>query len=211
MYDLLPSSTDLNSQEETVKILRRGAFFHHVHSFPMLLIIELVLPTAWDIEDKSPFIDIDSSRLKVSYTEQENKLLGYGYHDDDGYSFCSGSGEQYDLPCYEYTTGYTTGDIIGCYLNFRSNIVFYTKNAMIVSLNILYHWCGDLGKLEVATIFDGATRTGISETGAEELDDMTFGGEGPPTWPPESYWRKRTYVLELGTRGRKTIVAPNAG
>ena len=64
---------------------------------------------------------------------------------------------------------------------------------------------------EVATIFDGATRTGISETGAGELDDMTFGGEGPPTWPPESYRRKRTYVLELGTRGRKTIVAPNAG
>ena len=64
---------------------------------------------------------------------------------------------------------------------------------------------------EVATIFDGATRTGISETGAGELDDMTFGGEGPPTWPPESHRRKRTYVLELGTRGRKTIVAPNAG
>ncbi|RIB26087.1 hypothetical protein C2G38_2164264 [Gigaspora rosea] len=64
---------------------------------------------------------------------------------------------------------------------------------------------------EVATIFDGATRTGISETGARELDDMTFGGEGPPTWPLESYRRKRTYVLELGTRGRKTIVAPNAG
>ena len=64
---------------------------------------------------------------------------------------------------------------------------------------------------EVAMSLDGATRTGISETGAGELDDMTFGGEGPPTWPPESYRRKRTYVLELGTRGRKTIVAPNAG
>ncbi|RIB11429.1 hypothetical protein C2G38_2203417 [Gigaspora rosea] len=64
---------------------------------------------------------------------------------------------------------------------------------------------------EVATIFDSATRTRISETEAGELDDMTFGGEGPPTWPPESYRRKRTYVLELGTRGRKTIVAPNAG
>ncbi|RIB05634.1 hypothetical protein C2G38_2219103 [Gigaspora rosea] len=64
---------------------------------------------------------------------------------------------------------------------------------------------------EVATIFNGATRTGISETGAGELDDMTFGGEGPPTWPSESYRRKRTYVLELGTRRRKTIVAPNTG
>ncbi|RIB00042.1 hypothetical protein C2G38_2235881 [Gigaspora rosea] len=44
----------------------------------------------------------------------------------------------------------------------------------------------DLSK-EVAKIFDGATKTVISETGAGELDDMTFEGEGPPTWPPESY------------------------
>ena len=29
---------------------------------------DIILPTAWDIEDKSPFIDIDSSGLKVSYT-----------------------------------------------------------------------------------------------------------------------------------------------
>jgi hypothetical protein len=64
---------------------------------------------------------------------------------------------------------------------------------------------------EVAKIFDGATKTGISETGAGELDDMTFGGEGPPTWPPESYRRKRTYVIEVGTKGRKTMMAPNAG
>ncbi|RIB06496.1 hypothetical protein C2G38_2216924 [Gigaspora rosea] len=43
-----------------------------------------------------------------------------GYHGDDGYSFCLGSGERYDLLHHEYTAGYTTGDIIGCYLNFRS-------------------------------------------------------------------------------------------
>ncbi|RIB01196.1 hypothetical protein C2G38_2231597 [Gigaspora rosea] len=55
---------------------------------------------------------------------------GGGYYGDDGYSFCSGSGERYDLPRYEYTAGYTTGDIIGCYLNFRTNIVFYTKNIL---------------------------------------------------------------------------------
>ena len=29
---------------------------------------DIVLPTAWDINDKSPFIDIDSSGLKVNYT-----------------------------------------------------------------------------------------------------------------------------------------------
>ncbi|RIB16722.1 hypothetical protein C2G38_2090104, partial [Gigaspora rosea] len=28
---------------------------------------DIVLPTAWDIKDKSPFIDIDSSGLKVNY------------------------------------------------------------------------------------------------------------------------------------------------
>ncbi|RIB25774.1 hypothetical protein C2G38_2165099 [Gigaspora rosea] len=64
---------------------------------------------------------------------------------------------------------------------------------------------------EVATIFDSTTRTRISETGAGELDNMTFRGEGPPIWLLESYRRKRTYVLELGTRGKKTIVAPNTG
>ncbi|RIB22259.1 hypothetical protein C2G38_2174387 [Gigaspora rosea] len=32
---------------------------------------------------------------------------------------------------------------------------------------------------KVAKIFDSATRTRILETGAGELDDMTFGGEGP--------------------------------
>ncbi|RIB02907.1 hypothetical protein C2G38_2226518 [Gigaspora rosea] len=42
------------------------------------------------------------------------------YHDDDGYSFYSGSGGSYG-------ESYTTGDIIGCYLNFRIKIVFYTK------------------------------------------------------------------------------------
>ncbi|RIB04555.1 hypothetical protein C2G38_2222082 [Gigaspora rosea] len=31
-----------------------------------------------------------------------------GYHSDDEYSFCLGSGEQYDLPRHEYTAGYTT-------------------------------------------------------------------------------------------------------
>ncbi|RIB02664.1 hypothetical protein C2G38_2227230 [Gigaspora rosea] len=89
----------------------------------------------WDIEDKSPFIDIDSSGLK------DRKMNhGGGYHGDDGYSFCSGSCEQYDLPRHEYTAVYTTGDIIGCYLNFRSKIVFYTKNGL--NLGILYSCVG---------------------------------------------------------------------
>ncbi|RIB14033.1 concanavalin A-like lectin/glucanase domain-containing protein [Gigaspora rosea] len=151
---------------------------------------DIVLPTAWDIEDKSPFVDIDSSGLKpfikdpddyravivrannsipsecgIFYFEikiinkgkngmigicyctkqtdkkiddsdyinnmlmpgQENETWGCGYHGDDGYSFYSGSGEPYDLSS---PPGYTTGDIVGCYLNFRENIVFYTKNGI---------------------------------------------------------------------------------
>ncbi|RIB13580.1 hypothetical protein C2G38_2197448 [Gigaspora rosea] len=123
----------------------------------------IALPTAWDINDKSPFIDIDSSGLKVNYTVpddykaavvranhpvpsecgifyfeikiinkgkngmigvryctkqsdkkiddinnmlmlgQENETWGCGYHGDDGYSFCSGSGTPYDL---SYPSGY---------------------------------------------------------------------------------------------------------
>lgn len=46
----------------------------------------------------------------------------YGYHGDDGYSFAgSGSGKPYG-PCF------TTGDIIGCGVNFADNTAFYTKN-----------------------------------------------------------------------------------
>ncbi|RIB16076.1 hypothetical protein C2G38_2091846, partial [Gigaspora rosea] len=37
---------------------------------------DIVLPTAWDIEDKSPFIDIDSSGLKVKYTDPDDFKAG---------------------------------------------------------------------------------------------------------------------------------------
>ncbi|RIB10643.1 concanavalin A-like lectin/glucanase domain-containing protein [Gigaspora rosea] len=152
---------------------------------------DIVLPTAWDIKDKSPFIDIDSSGLKVNYTadhpvpsecgifyfeieiinkgkngmigvgyctkqgdkkiddsnyinnmllpgqeNKENESWGCGYHGDDGYSFYSGSGGPYDL---SYPFGYTTGDIIGCYLNFRNEIVFYTKNGINLGIACQLH------------------------------------------------------------------------
>ncbi|RIB00908.1 hypothetical protein C2G38_2232486 [Gigaspora rosea] len=61
---------------------------------------------------------------------------------------------------------------------------------------------------EVDLIFDGATKAGI-------LDRNRKTGrcpweQGLPTWPPESHQRKRTHIEELGTRERKTIMAPNA-
>lgn len=46
----------------------------------------------------------------------------WGYHGDDGHSFAgSGSGKTYG-PCF------TTGDIIGCGVNFAEQSAFYTKN-----------------------------------------------------------------------------------
>ena len=48
----------------------------------------------------------------------------WGYHGDDGRIFYNtGSGELYG-PLF------TTGDTIGCCLNFTNNTVFYTKNGV---------------------------------------------------------------------------------
>lgn len=48
----------------------------------------------------------------------------YGYHGDDGHSFCSsGTG-------VEYGPKFTTGDVIGCGYNLVENICFYTKNGL---------------------------------------------------------------------------------
>ncbi|MEE6464919.1 hypothetical protein FKM82_006404 [Ascaphus truei] len=46
----------------------------------------------------------------------------YGYHGDDGHSFCSsGTGQPYGPT-------FTTGDVIGCCVNLIDNTCFYTKN-----------------------------------------------------------------------------------
>jgi len=56
-----------------------------------------------------------------------NRLPGwdkhsYGYHGDDGHSFCSsGTGQPYGPT-------FTTGDFIGCGINLVDNTCFYTKN-----------------------------------------------------------------------------------
>ena len=46
----------------------------------------------------------------------------YGYHGDDGHSFCcSGTGQNYGPT-------FSTDDVIGCCLNLIENTCFYTKN-----------------------------------------------------------------------------------
>ncbi|KAG5517880.1 hypothetical protein PMAC_000335 [Pneumocystis sp. 'macacae'] len=48
----------------------------------------------------------------------------WGYHGDDGHSFCcQGIGK-------EYGPKFTKGDIVGCGINFSSGIGFYTKNGV---------------------------------------------------------------------------------
>lgn len=64
-----------------------------------------------------------------------NRLPGweknsYGYHGDDGHSFCSsGTGKPYGPT-------FTTGDVIGCGINLIDNTCFYTKNG--VNLGIAF-------------------------------------------------------------------------
>uniref|UniRef100_A0A665U121 RAN binding protein 10 n=1 Tax=Echeneis naucrates TaxID=173247 RepID=A0A665U121_ECHNA len=64
-----------------------------------------------------------------------NRLPGwdkhsYGYHGDDGHSFCSsGTGQPYGPT-------FTTGDVIGCCVNLINNTCFYTKNGISLECDI---------------------------------------------------------------------------
>ncbi|XP_037713489.1 ran-binding proteins 9/10 homolog isoform X2 [Drosophila subpulchrella] len=70
--------------------------------------------------------------MGIGLTAQQfrmNRLPGwdkqsYGYHGDDGNSFSSSGNGQ------TYGPTFTTGDVIGCCVNFVNNTCFYTKNGV---------------------------------------------------------------------------------
>lgn len=58
----------------------------------------------------------------------------YGYHGDDGHSFCSsGTGQPYGPT-------FTTGDVIGCCVNLINNTCFYTKNGHSLGERLMGVW-----------------------------------------------------------------------
>ncbi|ELR49980.1 Ran-binding protein 9, partial [Bos mutus] len=108
-----------------------------------------------------------------------NRLPGwdkhsYGYHGDDGHSFCSsGTGQPYGPT-------FTTGDVIGCCVNLINNTCFYTKNGH--SLGIAFT---DLPPNLYPTV-------GLQTPG--EVVDANF-GQHPFVFDIEDYmreWRTKT-------------------
>ncbi|TPX63230.1 hypothetical protein SpCBS45565_g06791 [Spizellomyces sp. 'palustris'] len=95
-----------------------------------------------------------------------NRLPGWednswGYHGDDGHSFCcSGTGKAYG-PIF------TTGDIIGCVINFLNKTVSFTKNG--VWLGVAFKNVVDHGKS------DGALYPSVGLRTPGEIVEANFG------------------------------------
>uniref|UniRef100_A0A8C8H986 Ran-binding protein 10 n=1 Tax=Oncorhynchus tshawytscha TaxID=74940 RepID=A0A8C8H986_ONCTS len=121
---------------------------------------ETPLPRSWSPKDKYSYIGLSQNNLRVHYKGHgknhkdaasvrathpipaacgiyyfEVKIVSwdkhsYGYHGDDGHSFCSsGTGQPYGPT-------FTTGDVIGCCVNLINNTCFYTKNG--ISLGVAF-------------------------------------------------------------------------
>uniref|UniRef100_A0A8C8FG49 Ran-binding protein 10 n=1 Tax=Oncorhynchus tshawytscha TaxID=74940 RepID=A0A8C8FG49_ONCTS len=83
----------------------------------------------FEVKIVSKGLDFLSSLLPLSPIPGWDKH-SYGYHGDDGHSFCSsGTGQPYGPT-------FTTGDVIGCCVNLINNTCFYTKNG--ISLGVAF-------------------------------------------------------------------------
>ena len=72
----------------------------------------------------------------------------YGYHADDGHSFCaSAAGEAYGPT-------FTTGDIIGCGLNLIDKTCFYTKNGVNLGIAFRDLIVSELSKKKLICVFN---------------------------------------------------------
>ena len=72
--------------------------------------------------------------------------MSWGYHGDDGHLFCcSGTGKPYGPQ-------FTTGDVIGCCVNFRDGTAFYTKNGAILGV-LLDHSFYSFVKIILSSIY----------------------------------------------------------
>ncbi|KAI9018044.1 concanavalin A-like lectin/glucanase domain-containing protein [Phycomyces nitens] len=107
----------------------------------------------------------------------------WGYHGDDGFCF-SGSGS--GVP---YGPRFTTGDVIGCCMDFANNTIFYTKNG-----------------ISVGTAFKGVNPTfkiypniGLRTTGEHVITNF---GEDPFMFDIDGYVleQKHKFQKEIGSQ-----------
>ncbi|KAG0239098.1 hypothetical protein BGW41_007941 [Actinomortierella wolfii] len=106
------------------------------------------LPSRWSSTDKLDQMELSEDDLQVKYigigaedkdaaSIRANRPIppqcgwdpnSWGYHGDDGHSF-GGSGRG-----KPFGPTFTTGDTVGCGVNFRDNTLFYTKNGVYLGV-----------------------------------------------------------------------------
>lgn len=107
-----------------------------------------------------------------------NKYLGwerntYGYHGDDGYLF-RGSGQG-----RSYGPTFSTGDIVGCCVNFISGTLFFTKNGIPLGTILLLlasgPWIHCYGVGEAANDIKGTYYPCVGLRTPGEIVEVNFG------------------------------------